>query len=60
MLDPLLTYKLRQLLKAHSFDVIHAHHYEGLLAALCARGRRNPPVVFDSHTLLETELPHYG
>ena len=60
LLDPLLTCKLRQLLKTHAFDVIHAHHYEGLLAALFARVRRKPPLVFDSHTLLETELPHYG
>ncbi len=60
LLDPLLTLKLRRLLKAHAFDVIHAHHYEGLLSALFARVRRKPPLVFDSHTLLETELPHYG
>lgn len=60
LLDPLLTYRLRGLLRTITFDVIHAHHYEGLLAALCARVRRTPPIVFDSHTLLETELPHYG
>jgi glycosyltransferase involved in cell wall biosynthesis len=60
LLDPLLTFKLRGLLRTISFDVIHAHHYEGLLAALCARRRHFPPIVFDSHTLLETELPHYG
>jgi len=60
LLDPLLAFKLRGLLRTTAFDVIHAHHYEGLLAALCARVRRIPPVVFDSHTLLETELPHYG
>ena len=60
LLDPLLTCKLRDLLRAKPFDVIHAHHYEGLLAALLARGRRSPPIVFDSHTLLEAELPHYG
>jgi glycosyltransferase involved in cell wall biosynthesis len=60
LLDPLLTRKLRGLLRAISFDVIHAHHYEGLLAALFARARRVPPIVFDSHTLLESELPHYG
>ena len=60
VLDPLLSYRLRQLLNARSFDVVHAHHYEGLLAALFARARCKPPVVFDSHTLLETELPHYG
>ena len=60
LLDPLLTLKLRRLLRTMAFDVIHAHHYEGLLAALCARVRRSPPIVFDSHTLLETELPQYG
>ena len=60
LLDPLLTFKLRGLLRTMTFDVIHAHHYEGLLAALCARAGRSPPIVFDSHTLLETELPHYG
>jgi glycosyltransferase involved in cell wall biosynthesis len=60
LLDPLLTLKLRRVLKMQAFDVIHAHHYEGLLAALFARAKRKPPLVFDSHTLLETELPHYG
>jgi glycosyltransferase involved in cell wall biosynthesis len=60
LLDPLLTLELRGLLRTTAFDVIHAHHYEGLLAALCARRRRSPPIVFDSHTLLETELPQYG
>lgn len=60
LLDPLLTFKLRSVLRTTAFDVIHAHHYEGLLAALCARVRRLPPIIFDSHTLLETELPQYG
>jgi glycosyltransferase involved in cell wall biosynthesis len=60
LLDPLLTFKLRGLLGITTFDVIHAHHYEGLLAALGARRRGSPPIVFDSHTLLETELPQYG
>jgi glycosyltransferase involved in cell wall biosynthesis len=60
LLDPMLTFKLRGLLRAMPFDVIHAHHYEGLLAAILARARRLPPIVFDSHTLLESELPHYG
>jgi glycosyltransferase involved in cell wall biosynthesis len=59
-LDPLLVRGLVRLLRASVFDVIHAHHYEGLLAALCAgRFVAAPPVVFDAHTLLATELPHY-
>src|ERR1044072_9063602 len=37
VLDPLLALKLRAVLRRMSFDVIHAHHYEGLLAALAAR-----------------------
>ena len=60
VLDPLLALKLRGLLRRESFDVIHAHHYEGLLVALAARSRGKPPIVFDVHTLLESELPYYG
>jgi glycosyltransferase involved in cell wall biosynthesis len=60
VLDPLLTLKLRRLLREGAYDVIHAHHYEGLLAAAAARPRGGPPIVFDVHTLLESELPYYG
>jgi glycosyltransferase involved in cell wall biosynthesis len=60
VLDPLLTLKLNRLLRQRSFDVIHAHHYEGLLAAAAARPRGGPPIVFDVHTLLQSELPYYG
>lgn len=53
---------VRQRLDAGGVDVIHAHHFEGLLAALA--GRRlsrasDVPIVFDAHTLLESELPRY-
>jgi len=61
LLDPLLTYKLRRLMRALQFDVIHAHHYEGMLCAWLARcGGRTPPLVFDVHTLLGSELPAYS
>jgi glycosyltransferase involved in cell wall biosynthesis len=60
VLDPLLTRELRRVLSSASFDVIHAHHFEGLLVANAARTRGSPPIVFDVHTLLESELPHYG
>lgn len=60
VLDPLLTIKLRSLLGSGDFDILHAHHYEGLLTALIARGRRNIPLVYDAHTLLSGELPYYG
>jgi glycosyltransferase involved in cell wall biosynthesis len=60
VIDPLLTIKLLRLLKRGSFDLIHAHHYEGLLVSLPARRLTGIPIVFDMHTLLEPELPHYG
>lgn len=60
VVDPLLAATLQKVLRTGGFDIIHAHHYEGLLASLLARRTTRHPVVFDVHTLLETELPHYG
>lgn len=59
LLDPLLCRTLRNVLDHRSFDVIHAHHYEGLLVARAARRRGGAPIVYDAHTLLRTELPYY-
>jgi glycosyltransferase involved in cell wall biosynthesis len=59
VIDPLVVRRLSQLLRSPGFDVIYAHHVEGLLLALAARGRRQIPIVFDAHTLLESELPFY-
>lgn len=59
LLDPLLALKLRSVLRSHQIDVIHAHHYEGLLVAR-ARRCRGIPVIYDAHTLLASELPFYG
>jgi glycosyltransferase involved in cell wall biosynthesis len=59
-LDPLLCARTRKLLAAGAFDVVHAHHYEGLMAALLARRLSvRLPIVYDAHTLLESELPQY-
>jgi glycosyltransferase involved in cell wall biosynthesis len=60
-LDPMLYVRVRKLLKTNSFDVMHAHHYEGLIVGLLAR-RSSPgiPLVFDAHTLLASELPQYS
>lgn len=59
-LDPQLWRLVRRLLATHEFDVIHAHHYEGLITALSARrADQAVPVIYDAHTLLSTELPHY-
>jgi len=58
VLNPLLYGKLRQVLRAREFDVIHAHHYEALLVALLAR-KGATPLLYDAHTTLAGELATY-
>ncbi|MEP7242606.1 MAG: glycosyltransferase family 4 protein [Gammaproteobacteria bacterium] len=58
--DPFLVAKLRERMKATPFDVIHAHHYEGVMVAAAARIGHRVPVVYDAHTLLMSELPYYS
>lgn len=60
VVDLYLASRLIGLLRRSRYDVIHAHHVEGLLAALPARWMFKTPLVFDAHTILETELPHYA
>ncbi len=59
LIDPLLARKLRAVVREHDIDLIHAHHYEGLLVAAAARRATKHPIVYDAHTLLESELPFY-
>ena len=56
-LDPMLVRLLRRLHQEHHFDVVHAHHYEGLLVA--SHAVRGTPIIYDAHTLLAGELPTY-
>lgn len=58
--DPALSWKLSRVLGARRFDVIHAHHVEGLLVALPARLLHRVPLVYDAHTMLSAELPSYA
>lgn len=58
--DPALALKVWRVLGASRFDVIHAHHLEGLLVALPSRIRHGVPIVYDAHTMLSSELPSYG
>lgn len=58
--DPLLTLRLRRLLRELAFDVLHVHHYEGALVGAVARLGRRVPMVYDAHTLLMSELPFYS
>jgi glycosyltransferase involved in cell wall biosynthesis len=56
-LDPMLAGLLRRLHQEIRFDLVHAHHYEGLLVA--SHAVRGTPIVYDAHTLLTSELPTY-
>jgi glycosyltransferase involved in cell wall biosynthesis len=58
--DPALAWKVTSVVAARRFDIVHAHHVEGLLAAQPARMRGHLPLVYDAHTLLSAELPSYG
>lgn len=58
--DPMLARLTRKTLKADSYDVIHAHHYEGLLVGLYGKRGLNVPLVYDAHTRLTSELHYYG
>ncbi|MDF3053760.1 MAG: glycosyltransferase family 1 protein [Geminicoccaceae bacterium] len=57
LLDPMLVRLLRRLHQEFGFDLVHAHHYEGLLVA--SHALRGVPIVYDAHTLLASELPTY-
>lgn len=58
VVDRRLAGKLREVMAAHSIDLVHGHHYEGLAVALLAR-RAGIPILYDAHTTLESELPSY-
>jgi len=58
--DPALALKVWRVLAGSRFDVIHAHHLEGLLVALPSRVRYGVPIVYDAHTMLSSELPSYA
>lgn len=60
VMDPLLVRKIGEVLASDDFDVVHAHHYEGLLTSYLPCRRYGVPMVFDVHTMLEPELPYYG
>ncbi len=56
---PMLAAEVARVVRNHPIDVIHAHHYEGLLAAWPAKRLRRVPLVYDAHTTLAGELPYY-
>lgn len=61
LLDPLLTRLVWQRCREQRFDLIHAHHIEGLLIARAVRRAGvNLPVIYDAHTQIGKELTAYG
>jgi len=60
LLDPLLAWKLKNVVREHRIELIHAHHYEGILVGASVRRSTGCPLIYDAHTLLESELPYYG
>lgn len=58
--DPALGRLIGRRLREREFDVVHAHHFEGLLTAAFGRRGTGVPIVYDAHTMLGAELPAYG
>ena len=59
VVDSILAIKLFKFLKFHHIDLIHAHHYEGLIISSLIRKFINHRLIYDAHTILESELPFY-
>ena len=59
LLDMLMVLRLAHFLAQTHVDILYAHHFEGALVALTARGNRAIPIVYDAHTTLSGELDSY-
>ena len=61
VLNPMLVRSLLKIGKTGDYDIIHAHHIEGVMVARAARVMGlNLPIVYDAHTLVGSELLDYG
>lgn len=60
LFDAQLLARLAAVTRRHGLSVLHAHNYEGLVAALAVRRLRRIPVVYHSHNVLADELPAYA
>jgi glycosyltransferase involved in cell wall biosynthesis len=56
-LNPMLSRLLATAQQNRAFDVVHGHHYEGILTA--AHASAAAPIIYDAHTTLAGELPYY-
>jgi glycosyltransferase involved in cell wall biosynthesis len=59
LLDLLLTRALLQIVRRWQPDVVHAHNFEGLLAALFVRRLTKVPVIYHIHNAMGLELHTY-
>ena len=61
LLDPMLLRLSLKVAKNADYDIIHAHHIEGVMTALAARAfGLKLPIVYDAHTLAGSELQDYA
>ncbi|HRY23914.1 MAG TPA: glycosyltransferase family 4 protein [Geminicoccaceae bacterium] len=56
---PALAATVARVVAWQRIEIVHAHHYEGLLAAWPAKRLHGVPVIYDAHTTLAGELPYY-
>lgn len=59
LIDSLLALKLAEVLRRNAIDMVHAHHYEGLIVSALAQHLAPHLAIYDAHTLLASELPYY-
>ena len=60
VLDPLLFFKLLEIVRTKKIDLIHAHHFEGALVSYAVRALTGVKVIYDAHTTLAGELSSYN
>ena len=53
--DPALARMVRRRLRSAPFDIVHAHHFEGLLTSAYGRQGTSIPLVYDAHTMLSAK-----
>lgn len=58
-LDLLLMIKLFFVARREGIDIFHAHNIEGVAAAWLVARLLRKPLIFHTHTLMESELPTY-
>jgi glycosyltransferase involved in cell wall biosynthesis len=57
--DILLTWELLKVVRREKLDIMHAHNYEGAIAGWIVKQLTGRPLLFNSVTNMEDELPTY-